>query len=267
MELKINSEYKSLMPELPEDEYESLKQNISKNGYWEEYPVVVNDKYEILDGHTRWKVCQELGIQPTIKIKHFESKEDEMEFVIEANLSRRHLNSFQKAEIGLKLLEIEKAKAEKRKLAQLKQFKDKTTEVSSEDTTGKAINIVADKLKISRHTIEKAKEILEKGDDELIEKCRQGEVSVAEAYRKVKNEEKRLETFETSSSAFDKLRKDLETIPVEDINNWIGLTEEYIKNMEKYASVSAIVKLSEEMTKLLKDIRYILINHLKGGDN
>jgi len=44
-------------------------------------------------------------------------------------------------------------------LAQLKQFKDKITEGGSEPLTGKAIEIVVDKLKISKHTIEKDKEI------------------------------------------------------------------------------------------------------------
>jgi transposase len=108
-----------------------------------------------------------------------------MEFVIEANLSRRHLNSFQKAEIGLKLLEIEKEKAKKRMLAG-------KHPVPSEGT-GRSIEIVADKLHISKNTVEKVKEIIEKGDEELIEKCRQGEVSVLEAYKKIKNEEKELD--------------------------------------------------------------------------
>jgi ParB-like chromosome segregation protein Spo0J len=186
LELKVNPKYKALMPELLYDEYEKLKESISKNGYWEEYPIIVNDNYEILDGHSRWEACQELGVQPTIKVKHFESKEEEMRFVIETNLNRRHLNAFQKAELALKLLEIEKAKAEKRKLAQLKQFKDKTTVPALEEGTGEAIEIVAGKLKMSPYTIRKTKEILEKGKEKLIEKCRRGEISVNEAYKRVR---------------------------------------------------------------------------------
>jgi len=199
MELKINPEYKSLMPELPEDEYESLKQNISKNGYWEEYPIVVNDKYEILDGHTRWKICQELGIEPTIKIKHFKSKEDEMEFVIEANLSRRHLNAFQRAELALKLIELEKRKRGRKSKEEIFAESAKITNTWED---------VEKKVNVSHDTVEKAKEILEKGDEELIEKCRQGEVSVAEAYRKVKNEEKELERLQI----IEKLKEKAKTL-------------------------------------------------------
>jgi len=185
MELKINPEYKSLMPELPEDDFESLKNSIQKHGYWEEYPIILNENYEILDGHTRYKACKELGIEPNIKVKHFESKEDEMEFVIETNLSRRHLTTMQKAELALKLIEITKTKAGRPKEKEKFSFSEKEI---SKDTWKE----VGEKVGVSVLTIEKVKEILEKGDEELIEKCRKGEVSVAEAHRKVKEKEQKV---------------------------------------------------------------------------
>ena len=201
MELKINPEYKSLMPELLEDEYEFLKQNIFKNGYWEEYSIIVNDNYEILDGHTRYKICEELGIEPTIKVKHFESKEDEMEFVIEANLSRRHLNAFQRAQLALKLVEIQKVKAGRPKKEEKISFDSKEI---SKDTWKE----VSEKVGVGLETIERTKEILENGDEELIEKCRQGEVSVAEEYKKIKNEEKELERLQI----IEKLKEKAKTL-------------------------------------------------------
>jgi ParB-like chromosome segregation protein Spo0J len=185
LEIKINPEYKALIPELLDDEYENLKESISKNGYWEEYPIIVNDNYEILDGHSRWKACQELGIQPTIKVKHFESKEEEMRFVIETNLNRRHLNAFQKAELALKLIELEKTKRGRKPKEEI--FTDSVKiSTSSELPKVDTWQIVSDKLGVSRDTIEKAKAVIEKGDEKLIEKCRRGEISVNEAYRRVK---------------------------------------------------------------------------------
>ena len=179
LELKVNPEYKALIPELLDDEYENLKESISKNGYWEEYPIIVNDNYEILDGHSRWKACQELGIQPTIKVKHFESKEEEMRFVIETNLNRRHLNAFQKAELALKLIELGKTKRGR-----------KPQEISSESEENSVKvdtwKVASDKVGVSEDTISKTKVILEKGDEELIEKCRRGEISVNEAYKRVR---------------------------------------------------------------------------------
>jgi ParB-like chromosome segregation protein Spo0J len=185
LELKINPEYKALIPELLDDEYENLKESISKNGYWEEYPIIVNDNNEILDGHSRWKACQELGIQPIIKVKHFESKEEEMRFVIETNLNRRHLNAFQKAELALKLIELEKTKRGRKPKEEISTESVKIS-TSSEPPKVDTWQTVSDKLGVSRDTIEKAKAVIEKGDEELIEKCRRGEISVNEAYKRVR---------------------------------------------------------------------------------
>ena len=44
----------------------------------------------------------------------FDSELDERLFVIDVNLSRRHLNIAQKAELGLKRLEIERERAKER---------------------------------------------------------------------------------------------------------------------------------------------------------
>ncbi|RKY02026.1 hypothetical protein DRP77_08600, partial [Candidatus Poribacteria bacterium] len=44
----------------------------------------------------------------------FDNELDEKLFVIDANLSRRHLNIAQKAELGLKRLEIERERAKER---------------------------------------------------------------------------------------------------------------------------------------------------------
>jgi len=185
LELKVNPEYKALIPELLDDEYEKLKESISKNGYWEEYPIIVNDNNEILDGHSRWKACQELGIQPTIKVKHFESKEEEMRFVIETNLNRRHLNAFQKAELALKLIELEKTKRGRKPKEEISTDSVKIS-TSSELPKVDTWQTVSDKLGVSIDTIRKAKAVIEKGDEKLIEKCRKGEISVNEAFNRVR---------------------------------------------------------------------------------
>ena len=59
LQVKINPEYASLVSELSPEEYESLKQSIKENGL--HVPIIVNQNGIILDGHHRYKVCQELG--------------------------------------------------------------------------------------------------------------------------------------------------------------------------------------------------------------
>jgi hypothetical protein len=104
--LKINQEYASLLPPLSPDEFESLKQSIKQNG--QRLPIIVNNQGIILDGHHRFRACQELGIEPkyTITTEEFSDKKllDETLFVMDCNLPRRNLNNFQKAELALKKL-------------------------------------------------------------------------------------------------------------------------------------------------------------------
>ena len=62
----------------------------------------------ILDGHHRFQICNELGIEAKFEVKEFPNALLEKKFVIESNLRRRHLNRFQRAKLVLPLLEIEK---------------------------------------------------------------------------------------------------------------------------------------------------------------
>jgi ParB-like nuclease family protein len=101
MEIKINNEYASLVPELTKEEYESLKESIKQNGIW--VPLIVNQDGVLLDGHHRYKACKELGIvEPHYIVKEVNNKYDEKFFVIDCNLKRRQLNNFQKVELALK---------------------------------------------------------------------------------------------------------------------------------------------------------------------
>ena len=101
LQVEINPEYASLVSELSPEEYESLKQSIKQeNGLY--VPIIVNPDGIILDGHHRYKACQELGIEPKILVREFKDKLDEQLFVIDCNLVRRQLNNFQRTELALK---------------------------------------------------------------------------------------------------------------------------------------------------------------------
>jgi len=245
LELKVNPEYKALIPELLDDEYENLKESISKNGYWEEYPIIVNDNNEILDGHSRWKACQELGIQPTIKVKHFESKEEEMRFVIETNLNRRHLNAFQKAELALKLIELEKTKRGRKPKEEISTESVKIS-TSSELLKVDTWQIVSDKLGVSRDTIEKAKAVIEKGDEKLIEKCRRGEISVNEAYRRTKTPNVLQEEI--------RFRKEVSKLPEEEVKRICANVQMILQTLHKYNALPKVQGyLVNFLTRLITD--------------
>jgi len=89
MNLKINPQYEEITCELSNNKYNSLKESIENDGLWN--AIIVNSNGIILDGHQRYKACQELNITPKTITKHFESISHERIFVGECVLAGKHL--------------------------------------------------------------------------------------------------------------------------------------------------------------------------------
>ena len=114
--IRINEEYARLVPVISESGYETIKQSIKQDG--QHIPVIINQTGEILDGYTRFKACNELGIAPrTMMREEFEDPLLEKQFIIDINRNRRHLNPFQRIELECKYETIESELAKKRMLA------------------------------------------------------------------------------------------------------------------------------------------------------
>ena len=103
--INSNDEYKQLISQLTSEEYERLKKSINESK-GNVVPIILNKQGVILDGHHRYRACKELGIVPKTETKEFSNQIEEKEFIITINLHRRQLNSFQIAELGVKLEEI-----------------------------------------------------------------------------------------------------------------------------------------------------------------
>ena len=224
MELKINPEYEALLPKLTEPEFQELKESIRKDGL--HYTLAINKGGVILDGHHRLRACRELGIEPKVEVKVFENVLLEKKFVIESNLKRRHLNKFQRGKLVLPLLEIEKELAkqrqgertdltgtsgkyfpdvtkpkrqrkpltqeqkEARKLkAKLRRDEKKKTGIELKKPNRARTN-VARKVQLSDRTLEKVKDILEKGSEELKQKVESGKISISSAANQIKEIER-----------------------------------------------------------------------------
>jgi len=98
--LTVKDEYASLVPQISEEEYQTIIQSIKDNGQW--VPIITNPQLIILDGHTRFRACKELGLQPRIMIRKFEDPLLEKQFIIQINRDRRHLTPFQRIELECK---------------------------------------------------------------------------------------------------------------------------------------------------------------------
>ena len=186
MKLIINPVYQKLVPHVSEDEYKSLKQSIKDDGVW--LPIIVNSNGIILDGHTRYKICQELGISPTCAERAFGNELLEKKFVIESNLRRRQLNDYQKSELGIPLQKINDEIA--------KQNQGKRTDLTSSSKEEKvepfhAGKQTAQEIGVSKATFERAKKIILTAPEEIKQKLRSGNTTIGKEYQKLQKDEKR----------------------------------------------------------------------------
>lgn len=132
------------------------------------------DLYEgkILDGRNRYYACKEFDITP--RFRNLPEEYDAEEYVYSKNLKRRHLTHAQRAELALRLVQIERRKAKERQLSNLKQFKkNKVTVHPSEGltvTSGQAIKIVAKRERVSQNSLYTAQKVKKINDPEINEK-------------------------------------------------------------------------------------------------
>jgi N6-adenosine-specific RNA methylase IME4/ParB-like chromosome segregation protein Spo0J len=184
IEITISKEYEKLVPALHKDDYDSLKDSVKKHGQY--IPIVINEENVILDGHHRYKICNELKIEPRYEIRRFENKLLEKKFVIESNLSRRHLNDFQKAELGRELEKVEAELAKQRMLTGKKDPEANLPQGDGEKRAPQTRDIVSEKIGVKPRTYQKAKVIIENATEELKEKVRKGTTSIDYAFKQVK---------------------------------------------------------------------------------
>ena len=80
-----------VLPPLPSEEYEALKDHIARNGV--QQPILVTSSGVIIDGHEVFRAVTELGIRKyPIRVVGNMSEKERREMAIALNLFRRHLS-------------------------------------------------------------------------------------------------------------------------------------------------------------------------------
>jgi hypothetical protein len=112
--LKVDEVFRDMMPPLSQEEYAQLELDIVEHGCTD--PIIIWDGYNIiLDGHNRFRICTEHGIEfKTISLK-FETREDAEIWIINRQMGRRSLTDSQKSYYRGKRYNIEKKDAHRPK--------------------------------------------------------------------------------------------------------------------------------------------------------
>lgn len=203
-DIVIDPEYAQLVPPLKREKQRALRASIERDGLWE--PIIINTENVVLDGHHRFRICQELGVLPRFTIKRFNSKNQERKYVIETNLYRRQLSKIELAALAQKLEPIYSEEAQERQKATIPEKGQKGFQpmsVSNETYIGRSAEQAAKAVGLSPITYHRAKTILEKGTEELKRKVKNGAVSITYAYKSVNRKEKHENPPELPQGIYD----------------------------------------------------------------
>lgn len=109
--MKIDSEFKNLIPELAVGEYQKLEASIIKEGCRDAL-VVWNDT--LLDGHNRYEICNEHSIPFKTTAIELDGRATAKEWILRNQLGRRNLTPYMLGVLALKLEESIAARAKAR---------------------------------------------------------------------------------------------------------------------------------------------------------
>ena len=195
-ELKIDKELKAIIPPLSQDEYKQLEKNIKEEGCRE--PLIVWDS-TIIDGHNRYIICEELGIDFKTGEKQFKNKDEAKVWIIDNQRGRRNLTDGWKWELAQakkKLLQ-EKGKETQGKRTDLlsnidKKFSSEATTNTDEKPQPKhnTRKEIANELGWSSSKTAMADKVWNEARPETKEKVKSGDLTFNQAYKQVKQKEK-----------------------------------------------------------------------------
>ena len=201
--MQIDPEFEALIPPLSDDELKYLETSILDEGCRDAL-VVWGDI--LVDGHHRYEICTRHDIEFKTIQKEFASREDAKRWIIENNLGRRNLTPFQKVELALRLEGIYKEEAKARFGGRHKKL---TQENFPELNEGQVRDKIGEIAGVSGKQVDKVKTILQNAPEEVIEKARNGEISIHKAYKETK---KKIDLEKNRTELMEKA-KEVESLP------------------------------------------------------
>lgn len=200
--LKIDPEFQGLIEPLEGDEWDRLEKSLRAEGFREDRGKIITWNEIIVDGHHRYQICHQNNIPFTYIEQDFADRDAVKLWIINEQLGRRNLNSYQRSALVLKEKEVVTAEARERMLAgkKLDPPVNSPEGASKNKSTGEARQKLADKAGVSGQTITRVARLEEEADEETKQKLRSGETSVNKAYSELKQKAEGQPTTNGSSS-------------------------------------------------------------------
>jgi hypothetical protein len=186
-ELKINTQFKQLIPPLNEKEFEQLELNIKKDGCRE--PICVWGNI-IVDGHNRYEICVKNNIPFFIQEIEFSNKDEIIVWICANQLGRRNISDETKKYLIGKRYETERKLLGKltgrnpytkiyKQNSELKEARSKNHRPLAAIKLAKEYNISSQTI-LSYANYAKSIDKLEKKEPELISEVLKGNLKISQ---------------------------------------------------------------------------------------
>lgn len=196
MILKIDPEIRDLIPPLSADEFERLRASILAEGV--RVPIVIWHG-TIADGHNRYAIAREKAPEEVIpfSIKSLDGDltlEEVKLWVINNQLGRRNLSSYDRAVLALKLKDVLAAQAQERMHA------GKAADPMAPGPQGATRDQLGKVAGYSGRTMDKIEWIEKHADEETKARIRSGKTTVGAEHRRIKHDLKKAAAIDAVES-------------------------------------------------------------------
>lgn len=203
--MKILQELESLIPPLSIEEFKQLERNILEEGIRE--PLITWNGI-LIDGHNRYRIAQEHDMNYETLEKEFENINRVKEWMINNQFGRRNLSNYQRSVLALQLEDVFREKAKESKSEKVSYFRQtgEVSQISDKPDTKKEVAKIAN---VSHDTIAKVKKIEATATPEVKARLNTGTMSINEAYKEIKKEEKKVERVELIQKQIEDIEEGL----------------------------------------------------------
>lgn len=202
MRLEIDPEISELLFPLTVEEYQELERSLREEGCRE--ALIAWDGI-LLDGHHRYKICNEYNIPYKVIEKDFPNRSSAIAWAIRNQVGRRNLTMGQKLELASRLKATLALQGQERQ-AEAGKLRGRGGQQTGKllQNSGKAIDATreaANSFAVSHDSLRKYEFVKNRGTEAQMQGVLSGKMSVNQAHKQVKAKERNIEKIEKMKAA------------------------------------------------------------------
>ncbi len=253
--IKVNPEFRDLIPPLQKEELQALETSILSEGCRES--IILWDGF-IVDGHNRYEICTQHGLPFNTVDREFESENHVKLWMIDNQIARRNITDFTRGKLSLMKKPALAAIAKQNQIASGGDKKSADFVKSVLPNLAKPINTreeLAADANISHGSLNSIERVIASEDVELIALADQGVVSISAASKIAKLEPEKREKVIAKVDAGEKAVDAIREVNREETINQLESIE--AKNAKALEGVFDVVVIDPPwpMEKIERDVR------------